>query len=61
VVPVPVGDLDHAGAGPLIACGSDLGIALASAMTDRDVHVDIVTDVSAPDALVAAVRKLIGR
>lgn len=61
VLPVPVGDLDHAGAGPLIACGSDLGIALASAMTDRDVHVEIVTDVSAPDALVSAVRKLIGR
>ncbi len=61
VLPLPVGDLDHAGPGPLVACGSDLGIALASAMTDRDVHVDIVTDVSSTEALVAAVRKLIGR
>ena len=61
VLPLPVGDLDHAGPGPLIACGSDLGIALASAMTDRDVHVDIVTDVSSTAALAAAVRKLIGR
>lgn len=61
VLPVPVGDLDHAGPGPLIACGSDLGIALASAMTDRDVHVEIATDVGSADALFAAVRRLVGR
>jgi hypothetical protein len=61
VLPVPVGDLDHAGPGPLIACGSDLGIALASAMTDRDVHVDIATDVGSADAVVATVRRLLGR
>lgn len=61
VLPVPVGDLDHAGPGPLIACGSDLGIALASAMTDRDVHVDIATDVGSADAVVAIVRRLVGR
>lgn len=61
VLPIPVGDLDHAGPGPLIACGSDLGIALASAMTDRDVHVDIATDVTNADAIVAAVRKTINR
>jgi hypothetical protein len=61
VLPMPVGDLDHAAPGPLVACGSDLGIALASAMTDRDVHVDIATDVSSADALVATVRRLLGR
>jgi hypothetical protein len=59
VLPLPVGDLDQAGPGPLIACGSDLGIALASAMTDRDVHVDIVTDVATAVALVAGVRKVL--
>lgn len=61
VLPLPVGDLDLAGPGPLVACGSDLGIALASAMTDRDVHVDIATDVGSPAAIVAAVRKAIAR
>jgi hypothetical protein len=61
VLPLPVGDLDLAGQGPLVACGSDLGIALASAMTDRDVHVDIATDVGSPGAIVAAVRKAINR
>ena len=34
---------------------------LASAMTDRDVHVDIATDVGSADAVVAAVRRLLGR
>ncbi len=61
VLPLPVGDLDRAGPGPLVACGSDLGIALASAMTDRDVLVDIATDVSSPALLVAAVHRLIRR
>ncbi len=56
-----MGDLDLAGPGPLVACGSDLGIALASAMTDRDVHVDIATDVSSAPAVVAAVRKALNR
>lgn len=61
LLPLPVGDLDLAGPGPLVACGSDLGIALASAMTDRDVHVDIATDVSSATAVVAAVRKALNR
>lgn len=61
VLPLPVGDLDLAGPGPLVACGSDLGIALASAMTDRDVHVDIATDISTAAAIVSAVRKAINR
>lgn len=61
MLPLPVGDLDLAGPGPLIACGSDLGIALASAMTDRDVHVDIATDTSSPAAIVSALRKAIAR
>jgi len=59
VLPISVGDLDQRGAGPLIACGSDLGIALASALTDHDVPVDIATDITSADALVAAVRKMI--
>jgi hypothetical protein len=60
VLPLPVGDLDHAGSGPLMACGNDLGIALASALTDRDVHVHIVGDVGSAEAIVTAVRKMIG-
>lgn len=61
VLPLPVGDLDLAGPGPLVACGSDLGIALASAMTDRDVHVDIATDIASAEAIAVAVRKAISR
>ncbi len=61
VLPLPVGDLDFAGPGPFVACGSDLGIALASAMTDRDVHVDIATDISSAEAFATAVRKAIAR
>lgn len=61
VLPLPVGDLDLAAPGPLVACGSDLGIALASAMTDRDVHVDIATDISSAAAIAAAVRKALSR
>jgi hypothetical protein len=61
VLPLPVGDLDHAGPGPLVACGSDLGIALASAMTDRDIHVDIATDISSAEAISTAVRKALAR
>ncbi len=61
LVPLPLADLDLAGPGPLVACGSDLGIALASAMTDRDMHVDIATDIGSSAALVAAVHRAINR
>jgi hypothetical protein len=60
VLPLPVGDLDRAGSGPLMACGNDLGIALASAMTDRDVHVHIVSNVGSAGVIVEAVRQIIG-
>ncbi len=60
VLPLPIGDLDRAGSGPLMACGNDLGIALASAMTDRDVHVHIVGNVGSAEVIVTAVRKIIG-
>ena len=60
VLPLPVGDLDRAGSGPLMACGNDLGIALASAMTDHDVRVHIVSNVGSAEAIVTAVRKILG-
>ena len=60
VLPLPVGDLDQAGSGPLMACGNDLGIALASAMTDRDVHVHIIGNVGSAEVIVTAVRKILG-
>ena len=60
VLPLPVADLDRAGSGPLMACGNDLGVALASAMTDRDVRVHIVENVRSAEVIVTAVRKIIG-
>jgi hypothetical protein len=57
LMPLPIGELDRVGSGPVVACGHDLGVALASALTDRDARIHTASDITSAHAVVAAVRQ----